>query len=438
MLFRSYDGMAFYNTSLSKAALMLGLGDKYALNTLSRSKFTRDDLDSEEFLLYAKRDAFVTRRIGEYIQSQHKSLGINTTISAPHYAATVFKTHFLSTGVPLPDKSLEQAGLYSYHGGKNGFYLDGPTEFDGIHQYDIVSAYPEAMWQLPDIEKSSWDEVTKFMPGEHGIYRVTMEYNPCKYRGMQDHNGHWTEKGLIVDGWLTGYELQEILDRHEGTVQHIAGFVLRGPEGGPLKDYVDKFFQVKRNSKGPERETAKLLLNSLYGKFFQKQPLGRVGAYNLDERRWVLSDPTSTYDYEAGGLYNPPIASLITGFVRAKVHKLEHQYESVMTSTDGLFGYAPPIIEDLGTDLGKLTVVTGRLRIWRERLYIFDGNDGKRKFALHGFHAGVTQLEEVPLARGEYLYEGQQMITLKMSTIDQRKIRYSPGQFVKQTYTLRI
>jgi hypothetical protein len=441
------DGTAFYKTSLDKAAKMLGLGEKYALASLDRSDFTRRDLLDSEFIRYAKRDAYITRLIGEYIQKQHNSFSIRTCISAPHFAATVFKSHFLSTGLTCPATDIEQAGLYSYHGGKNGYYLTGPGEFPTIYNYDITSAYPEAMRQLPDIELGEWKTTDHYKPGEHALYLVTLRYRKCKYGGIQTHDGPWADTGS-VQLWTTGYELDEVLSQGEASIVRCSGYLFQGPVGGALSNYVDKFFAIKATTTGPERETAKLLLNSLYGKFFQKQPIGSVGSYDLDTQDWIVSDrDNQQYDYEAGGLYNPPVASLITGYVRAKIHRLEHRYESVMTSTDGLFGINPPSGRDVGNALGQLTVKRGKLRIWRERLYIFDPIDGEQKFALHGFHGHVScsrpgcligHLVDIPLATGEYEYKGNQMITLKMSTRDHRAQSYSPGQFVLMPFTLRI
>lgn len=435
---RLLDGTGFYKISLDAAARMLGVGEKYELSSLSRSTFTRDDLTDPDYIRYAKRDAYITRLIGEYIQDQHKQLGIPTTISAPHFAATVFKTTFLTNPVAAPSNDLEQAGLYSYHGGKNGFYLDGPSEFPMIYLYDITSAYPEAMKQLPNIETGNWSRISKYKPDIHGLFCVTMDYRACRYTPLQNHNGTRTVSGLVTDVWITSYELDAILRRGEATIIRCWGFQFTGGVGGPLSDYVDRFFTLKRFSSGPERETAKLLLNSLYGKFFQKQPIGSVGVFDLDRDGWKQADPDETYDYEAGGLYHPPIASLITGYVRAKIHGMEHKYESVMTSTDGLFGSVPPDRKDLGSDLGQLTATRGHLRIWRERLYIFDAEDGKRKFALHGFHAKVSDLDTIPLARGQYYYYGNQMMTLKMSTKSYRGVSYKPGEFARLQYLLDI
>lgn len=434
------DGRAFYQTSLDKAAKMLGLGEKYTLaEGQSRSLFTRADLTNEDFLKYARRDAFITRRIGEFIALQHDIYEIPTTVSSPHFAATIFKTHFLQGELGRISPDLEQAGLYSYHGGKNGFYLSGPHDFPDIWQYDITSAYPEAMRQLPDIDNSAWRFATKYVRGAHALWCVSGFYARCAYRGMQDHSGHWTAAGNVEGTWITSYELDAMLDYGEFEITDICGFVLEGPQGGALQGYVDKFFRTKQTTTGPERETAKLLLNSLYGKFFQKQPLGSVGIFDLDNGEWVRSDPTIDFDYEAGGLYHPPLASLITGFVRARIHRLEHKYEAVMTSTDGLFGFNPPDPDDLGDGLGKLKGERGRLRIWRERLYIFDGIDGARKYALHGFRGNVKDLEEkIPLVKGKYRYMGKQMITLKLSNTMHDGMTFDPGTFVDLPYVINI
>lgn len=434
------DAAAFYKGGLDKVAKMLGVGEKYSIAAGhdDRSHCTRRSLLDPEFITYAKRDAYVTRLIGEHIQKQHESFGIRTCISAPHFAATVYKAHFLHGRSPSLDATIEQAGLYSYHGGKNGYYLDGPAEYAEIYNYDITSAYPEAMRQLPDVENSSWKEVHKYTPGQHAIYNVTLDYKCCKYRGLQSHEGTWPGSGR-VQLWTTSYELDEVLSKGEARLVDCHGYEFHGPGGGSLAAYVDRFFAIKSTSTGPERETAKLLLNSLYGKFFQKQPIGRVGNYDLDTESWLGYDEgNESYDYEAGGLYNPPVASLITGFVRAKIHKLEHKYESVMTSTDGFFGIGTPDLRDVGRAMGQLTVQRGHLRIWRERLYAFDPIDGDTKFALHGFHAGRRELESIPLAKGDYTYYGRQMITLKMSTRDQRAEKHSPGEFVNMLFTLRI
>lgn len=442
---RFLDGMAYFKTSLDNAAKMLGLGEKYSSDTIDRARFTRASLTDPEFLTYARRDALITRKVGEYIVKMHEDYDVTLCISAPHFASKVFKHSFLDGEIELPHPELEQYGLWSYHGGKNGFYIPNPKRIVRAFQYDITSAYPEAMRQLPDPVHSQWDEVHRYEPGRHGIYRVTLEYKRCPYRGLINVNGTWPQGGYIEDAFITSYELDAMVDLGECRIKSIHGYEMVGPSGGALVNYVDTFFGMKAKATGPERETAKLFLNSLYGKFFQKIPLGMVTGFYapdlMDPSTWeiVETDPDQPFDWRAGGLYHPPIASLITGFVRGRIHRLEHKYHSLMTSTDGIFGLESPDANDLGKHLGGLTVATGDLKLWRERLYIFRPDDGdKPKIALHGFRADADVLDTIPLEHGTYRYTGRQMVTLKLSTRALDGTKYAPGTFVDLPYEITI
>lgn len=489
------DARAFYTTSLNGAAAMLDLPRKIAMDT---KRFTRADLANDHFLEYARQDAYITRRVGEAIVSMHEDFDVRQTVTAPHFAASVFRRHFLSTEIALPPPDLEQAGLYAYHGGKNGYYLEGPRHLTGVYAYDLVSAYPEAMRALPDIERAEWRYVAAYEPSAHALWKVSGAYRSCQYRALLQHRNAWHETGEIVDAWVTSYELDAALARKEIDLTSCEGWILEGPSGGPLTRYVDHFFAQKRTATGASRTAAKLFLNSLYGKFFQKVPLGTVGWYDLSQEIDVThieyreTDPSQMFDYQAGGLYHPPIAALITGFVRAKIHTLEHKYGSVMTSTDGFFAIRPPDPSDIGGDLGMLTTERGNLSIWRERLYSFhptarcdpartspdrqrarrdrklsgtvaprvppapddSGHRHERddplhlrcqgcigngdKYALHGFRGTIDALRRVPLTVGAYSYTAQQVITNKLATKSYRGSRYRPGTFAELIFTLTL
>ncbi len=440
---RMIDAAAFFpNESLDSLSQMLGIGRK---EQLASKKFTLRDLESEAFLKYARQDAWLTRKIGEYVMDMHETYDVPTCITAPHFASRVFRRHFLHREIPLPDPELEQAGLFSYHGGKNGYYLGGPKSLANCYAYDITSAYPEAMRALPDIENGEWHWSDKYEPGAHAIWRVAGEYRSCRYRGIMRHENAWHSTGAITDAWTTSYELDATIAEGEFDIKSCVGWVFRGEPGGPLTNYVDRFFEQKRTAEGAARNAAKLFLNSLYGKFFQKVPLGIVGYYdaeNLDDGgnlTLVETDPSALFDYQAGGLYHPPIASLITGFVRAKIHRLEHKYEAVMTSTDGFFAMRKPDPADIGKHLGGLTVERGHLNIWRERLYDFvPRGGGKSKFALHGFRGKLDELRKIPLRVGAYQYSATQVITNKLSLKAYRGVSFRPGTFAELTFTLDL
>jgi hypothetical protein len=442
---RVLDAQMTYKTSLDNAAKMLGLGEKYATDHEpcgllgrwhesghEREFIDRSLADDPEFLTYARRDAYITRLVGEQIIGMHEAYDIRQTISAPHFASSVFKRQYLSAEVALPETALEQLGLWSYHGGKNGYYLPGPARIDDCYQVDITSAYPEAMRQLPNIETADWREVHRYKEGRHAVYQATLQYTRCQYRGMMTFDGAWPDSGYIEDVAITSYELDEMVRRGEVRVITCRGWEMVGEPGGPLAAFVDTFFSQKATATGAAREAAKLLLNSLYGKFFQKVALGTVGYYDFDTGVMVEHNPEGAFDYKAGGLYHPPIASLITGFVRAKIHGMEHRFESIMTSTDGMFCHVAPDPGEIGKALGQLTVERGDLAIYRERLYIFRSPDlPKPKVAYHGFWGSLTDLETIPLAHGTYGYQSRHMVTLKESLHRFAGIQYPPGSFIE-------
>lgn len=442
---RFLDAYAFFSTSLDKAARMLGVGEK-----LAAPEFRRLDWRKRKFQMYARRDAYITRLLGERIVQMHDEYDVPTCISAPHFASSVFRHQFLTDEIALPNERLEQHGLYSYHGGKNGYYHDGPTDLRNIRQYDIRSAYPEAMRQLPDPTRSTWRPYVGYAPGTHSVWRATIDYRPCQYRGIQNNAGTWIALAGRYTIHITGYEMDAMLARNEVTILRAIGHVMDGPLGGALVEYVDRFYELKSTTPHEtERVTAKLFLNSLYGKFFQKVPLGIVGSYVWETGEYIASDLESDSDFVAGGLYHPPIASLITGYVRAKMHQLEHKYDAIMTSTDGIFARRDPDPADIGTQLGMLDMATGRLRIWRERLYVFDAGDHPierctdatckmHKAALHGFRGNAVELTSIPLASGRYTYTAQQVVTLGMSVRHYNGQRHDPGSFVTLPFALDV
>lgn len=456
------DGMAFYTTSLNKAAGIVGVDgkDDYP-ERLKGNVSPRKALHDAAFLSYAKRDAWITRKVGETIVKYHVDYDIDMTVSAPMFAARVYKRRFLDDVIPLCEPDIEDAGLKSYHGGKNGCYVDRPMFYRHAYDYDLNAAYTGAMSRLPDPVASVWEETPRYEPDTDGLYHVVARVRSCTYRAFQNVRGRWhtwLEDG-VLDFWITSYELDAALA--EGEILEIyqcSGFAMRGERGtGSLREYCDTFSELKATAPdAPTRTLAKLCLNSLYGKFIQKVPTlfgDIIPIYdyivNEDGTHDIRDGNLVPGGYRAGGLYHPAIASMITGMVRAQVHRLEHKYQSLMTSTDGFLSLIPPDPIDIGTHVGGLKVKEGSLSLWRERLYIFDTPDTHDPcteptcdkhpvFALHGFRAKVPILRSIPLEPGTYDYSGRQVITLRESKRKWNGKRYEPGTFVDLPYVLDL
>jgi hypothetical protein len=450
------DGMAFVGGSLDNAAALLGLTRKLDKPTGLGTADPAVMLTDPEFLAYAEQDARITQQTGERIVAWHAEQDVPLAISAPQFAAYVFRRRYLDAEVEPCSEDLEDLGLASYHGGKNGFYLDAPADLTNAFDYDVNAAYTSAMMQLPNITEATWCETTTYEPGTHSLWWATVEYHACRYRSIQDRDGTWLtwqSNGRHVIA-VTGYELDTAIALGELTIVSVRGYVMDGPNGGPLYDYCAFWYDRKRNAPTvEERLIAKLCLNSLYGKFIQKVPASDELIPTFTVSTQTFHDPAMVPGgYRAGGLYHPAIASLITGYVRALVHRYEHKYSALMTSTDGFLSLVPPDPADIGGHVGGLKVKVGRLRIWRERLYHFTEYDrckagcpthprgGRRHtvVALHGFRAGPGRLVRVPLRPGVYRYHGQVMVGLRQSLQSLRGTRYRPGTFVRLPFELDL
>ena len=123
-----------------------------------------------------------------------------------------------------------------------------------------------------------------------------------------------SSKGEVVDLYLTNVDLKLIEDHyHLYDVKYVAGWKMRG-KSGMFKDYIDKWMAVKVDPNSPPAivALAKLMLNSLYGKFASnpdvtgKYPYlkenGSVGYKEGDEE---VKDPVYT-----------PMGAFITAYAR--------------------------------------------------------------------------------------------------------------------------
>jgi hypothetical protein len=180
----------------------------------------------------------------------------------------------------------------------------------------------------------------------------------------------------------------------------------------------------------------KIMLNGVTGKFIQTS------------EDYTLIDGQLVKIQRAGGLYQPFIASLITGHTRSVMHPLEHRYKALHTATDGIFApgrHAGARKKELGAvvDEGH-----GDLALLRNKLYILYSHeeipdvtypsavfDGRHilKCARHGFQGTVANLEQM-LISAVREYKVNRPLKLKSAS----KSGDVPNRFVKQLRKLHI
>lgn len=398
---------------LPKLKMPASIGQKF---------FTARDKDH---VAYAQRDAVICRIVGQAVIDMHSKYGIALSVSAPHMASRVFRRKFLQRIIPLPSTGCIYASLHSYHGGKNNFPA-GKGFFPNTNCVDIKSAYPFAMDSLPSFSERNLyfrfdaDATMPKLVPSLGVYKVSGNAKQTDYPIIYNE-AFKAVFGEVTNLWITGYELNQALQTNLFTMTACMGYyydAARDKNPSPFKAYVQHFYEQKEQRGIPkwERDFYKLLMNSLYGKFVETRNVNTLlnVSYDIDKGETEFS-----LELVAGGLFNPFIATLITGHTRAYIHELEVSLKALHTSTDGIMTGASlkTLKPYLSEGLGGLSVeASGDALLVRNKLYIIYSKDESKaakdkegkplksvvkpgffivKYALHGFFGDVLLLEKM-------------------------------------------
>lgn len=264
-------------------------------------------------------------------------------------------------------------------------------------------------------------------------YTTNVVYDENGNRGLAEKNIYEFENYIYVKNlWVTSYELNMGMKYNLVKLDKCWGFrVIEMEKRNPLKEFVNYFYKKKNTTPkdDPQYLFYKLILNSLYGKFIQNINHNSEGYYIEKDGKNVWVDG----EYKAGGLYNPMIATLITGFSRAYIYDLERKYESIHTSTDSI--KTTKKIPETGKELGKLSLKCfGDCLIFRGKCYVHF--DNKIYCAKHGFHGSLEQLLQIYINKNtEYEYE--RMANIKESLI-RKKMKLIPCEMNRFKSKLRI
>lgn len=409
------DTGSFIHGSLKKLAKKL---------TLQHAKYDSpfdlgeiDQINNLEFLKYSMNDTIVQYDLAKFIIDMHKEYDIPLSISIAQMSQYVFTKNFMGDNfIPLPFTKLIKAAEFSYHGGKNGFYLPGPCHIDGVYDIDVNSMYPYALSQMPPMTKGYYDKTSYLDPDYEGIYSISGFVNNCKYPILPDHEFKYIVGDYFKNIWVTSYELKEALRAKEIELHSLFGYIWIPEEGScnPFKDYSNHFYHLKNITpkSDPKYYMYKLLLNSVYGKLIQNVPHGK------NKEFIILPDGSQSEVlpiFKAGGLYNPFLGSLVTGFARAYLHRLEHKFKALDSATDAVKTIINPQnfwCNEMG---GVSPKNYGQCLFLRNKLYVhehshnnpavcsqIDCNTIEKKlghsyktYALHGFQGTLDDLDRM-------------------------------------------
>lgn len=401
------DSIAFFGMSLERSLKMIGADVQKQEKPKDLGKRV---IPKHEVAKYLQTDVMGEVRLLEHIVELHERYQIKLCYSLPMMAGRIFRHYYMRKDFVRPNKKLIHGAMLSYHGGKN--YPVTPEQkkslitetngrmsvgrwFKDCYDLDVRSAYPEAMRQLPDFENGKWEIFGKrrdALKHPHGIYRVTGRVSRCKWGCLFTH-GFKPAFGRVRNLWVTGYELIEAIRAKHLKIEKVMGYAFvenasRYADGTAFSRFVAHFYEMKEKAETKaERLFYKLILNSLYGKFIQRNP--------IDPLEWTGDEDDELRPrLVAGSMFDPTVASLITGYVRAKIHTLEHKYDAIHTATDGFITQKKPDPSDVGEELGMLKQETfGPCLIIRNKLYLHYNQDGSlSKTGLHGYEGTPEEL----------------------------------------------
>ena len=180
------------------------------------------------------------------------------------------------------------AAYGSYFGGWFEVFLHGKIGVP-VYEYDLASAYPHQIAQLPCPVHAKWEPCTTWDPKDKSlrlVYARLSGSDPYIGVHLHRHDGSKICRPHETEGWIWSHELAAI--ERAGLVDKIViedGWRMsrKCPKGCPLAEIATLYQQrLDAGKKTPLGRAIKLLMNSLYGKFAQA-----VGAHPWQNMIWA-------------------------------------------------------------------------------------------------------------------------------------------------------
>lgn len=200
-------------------------------------------------------------------------------------------------------------------------------EFNDVISFDVNSLYPSVMYEnpmpvgdgkiYPSVEEGIKDnrhlfiivafvQYAKVRTGRHAFIGNNSGFSYAKKYSYDDE---LENKMLYL--WKDEFELFKIVYDAQYTILKVVGWK---KANYVFKDYIDRWYEVKKNAKNDvERSLAKLMLNSLYGKFgMNDSRVSKIPVAIDDKIIYRTKDSDTTYYYKE-------VASYITSKARCKL-----------------------------------------------------------------------------------------------------------------------
>lgn len=322
-----FDIFQYYQESLSKAYVHnIGeLPEWYVNAKNNRSHYTRYYYKRYPYKVrkYCIQDCIFTKQLAEHwIKVFHDAFEFypQRFISSGYLAEKVLVNNKIQipffADTPL---NVNEFAWNSYFGGR--FEILKRGLIGTAHLYDINSAYPFALANIPDMTKGNWvRSKTIVNDAQLGFFKIIANIPDDKYVPpfpFSTNNKIFFPTGKFIT-YCTLDELQACSETKFYKILESYQYVDKNPDY-IYKDFIESIYgkrQAYKAQKNPLQLPLKIILNSIYGKTAQ-----RVG-------------------YRIGNMFSPVIASQITGKARAMLYdfvmKNDLEQDVVSFATDSI------------------------------------------------------------------------------------------------------
>lgn len=269
-----FDVVTFFQTSFIKAleSRKIHVDPVITSGKAARGNFTYEDADDVSYYCSLELEYLVI--LCDTLRAEFKEAGLK--VHQWHGPGAVANACLTKYGVKEHHEQLtgelEEAANNAYYGGRFEHFYAGHYD-SSVYVYDINSAYPHHIRNLPSMSGGQWEYVTEFDPDAWGLWYCVYEPDnveddftsprPLPWRSEQGDIGF---PRRVAGGWYHTPEAR------------LATSVLYGWKFTPATDakpfaFVEEMYwtrkEWKKEGRGGER-ALKLAMNSLYGKLAQR------------------------------------------------------------------------------------------------------------------------------------------------------------------------
>ena len=345
----------FYSGVLPKLALWSGVSHKEYESLVS--EFTGKVWSfKEEAIKYCHLDCKCLHELlckfNELIFKEFQ-VNIHKVLTLPSLAMIIYKTHFMPKDsiYQIVNPKVESAIRESYTGGAvdvyiphnriTSFFSKVGAMFKRLYYYDVNSLYPAMMafMDMPIGKPIAFEGNIRLVePKAFGFFycKITSPDNlehPILQRRIKTESGMRTIAGLgSWEGWIFSEEMDNAV-QYGYTFEILNGYQF--DKGNLFKEYVTKMYTLRTEyPKGhPMNLIAKLLMNSLYGKFGMKLNTTRV------EMSYFKNNPNFKLYYSDtdSAVVDAPLPDFMVGDGLGQL-KLEHTINKAIFLAPKVYG----------------------------------------------------------------------------------------------------